>query len=145
MAHAFSLSLLVRYPLDNGNHFHFPFLFLISWILLFYLLFSILWHSLFINVYYRWLNRNNSWKCCCGSRITWFILCCSSFSLCSFFRSCNYYLLWNITTLQTCKEQINIGKEFCYLRTNDTTAAMWFPLLRCSWLSHACCLFCLFD
>merc|ERR1712129_90819 len=24
-----------------------------------------------------------------------FILCCSSFSLCSFFRSCNYYLLWN--------------------------------------------------
>jgi len=22
-------------------------------------------------------------------------ICCSSFSLCSFFRSCNYYLLWN--------------------------------------------------
>ena len=49
----------------------------------------------FINVYYRWLNRNNSWKCCCGSRITWYILCCSSFSFCSFFRSCNCYLLWN--------------------------------------------------
>jgi cytochrome c oxidase subunit 1 len=26
--------------------------------------------SLFINVYYRWLNRNNSWKCSSGSRIT---------------------------------------------------------------------------
>merc|ERR1712107_335092 len=25
--------------------------------------FSILWTSLFINVYYRWLNRSNSWKC----------------------------------------------------------------------------------
>ena len=26
--------------------------------------FSILWTSLFINVYYRWLNRNNSWNKC---------------------------------------------------------------------------------
>merc|ERR1711970_1181565 len=26
--------------------------------------------SLFINVYYRWLNRSNSWKCSSGSSIT---------------------------------------------------------------------------
>merc|ERR1712151_295348 len=55
----------------------------------------ILCTSLFINVYYRWLNRSNSWKCSSGSRITWYILCCSSFSFCSFFRSCNCYLLWS--------------------------------------------------
>merc|ERR1739838_645062 len=55
----------------------------------------ILWTSLFINVYYRWLNRSNSWKCSSGSRITSYILCCCSFSFCSFFRSCNCYLLWN--------------------------------------------------
>ena len=34
-------------------------------------------------------------KCGSGSRITWYLLCCSSFSFCSFFRSCNWYLLWN--------------------------------------------------
>merc|ERR1712078_339377 len=56
---------------------------------------SILCTLLFINVYYRWLNRSNSWKCSSGSRITGYILCCSSFSFCSFFRSCNCYLLWN--------------------------------------------------
>merc|ERR1712023_437446 len=31
---------------------------------------SILCTSLFINVYYRWLNRSNSWKCSSGSSIT---------------------------------------------------------------------------
>merc|ERR1711924_299023 len=56
---------------------------------------SILCTSLFINVYYRWINRSNSWKCSSGSSITLYILCCSSFSFCSFFRSCNCYLLWN--------------------------------------------------
>merc|ERR1711924_113446 len=56
---------------------------------------SILCTSLFINVYYRWINRSNSWKCGSGSSITRYILCCSSFSFCSFFRSCNCYLLWN--------------------------------------------------
>merc|ERR1711981_838304 len=56
---------------------------------------SILCTSLFLNVYYRWLNRSNSWKCSSGSSITRYILCCSSFSFCSFFRSCNCYLLWN--------------------------------------------------
>merc|ERR1711862_564397 len=56
---------------------------------------STLCTSLFINVYIWWLNRSNSWKCSSGSRITRYILCCSSFSFCSFFRSCNCYLLWN--------------------------------------------------
>merc|ERR1712084_175583 len=32
--------------------------------------FSTLCTSFFINVYYRWLNRSNSWKCSSGSRIT---------------------------------------------------------------------------
>ena len=55
------------------------------------------WTNLIINMqnHYWWLNRNNSWKCSCGSRITWYILCCCSFSFCSFFRSCNCYLLWS--------------------------------------------------
>merc|ERR1712061_482258 len=30
-------------------------------------------------------------------------LCCSSFSFCSFFRSCNCYLLWNNLQLRNCK------------------------------------------
>merc|ERR1712243_501652 len=34
-----------------------------------YFHFIILWTSLFINVYCRWLNRSNSWKCSSGSRI----------------------------------------------------------------------------
>merc|ERR1711976_706896 len=33
--------------------------------------FSTICTSLFINVYYRWLNRSNSWKCCCRSSITY--------------------------------------------------------------------------
>ncbi len=53
----------------------------------------LLWSFVFINVYYRWLNRNNSWKCSSRSRITWYILCCGSFSFCTFFGSCNWYLL----------------------------------------------------
>ena len=40
-------------------------------------------------------HRKYSWKCSNWSRITWYILCCSTFSFCSFFRSCNCYLLWN--------------------------------------------------
>ena len=34
-------------------------------------------------------HRKYSWKCSNWSRITWYILCCSTFSFCSFFRSCN--------------------------------------------------------
>ena len=39
-------------------------------------------------------HRKYSWKCSNWSRITWYILCCSTFSFCSFFRSCNCYWNW---------------------------------------------------
>merc|ERR1712050_499901 len=103
--------------------------------------FSTLCTSLFINVYSWWLNRSNSWKCSSGFSITRYILCCSSFSFCSFFRSCNCYLLWNnlqwrkdsweefITFTLMYSVSLSFGFNICWYSSNLFPNA--FPRIFC--------------